>query len=554
MSSEPSPPSAPTASVVADLGPGRRFWLPTGSSRWRPLRAHPTTVDRLRDWQPADRLVAWVVTLGITAFAFVLRLWNVGYPHSLVFDETYYAKDAWTLLRFGYEREWPASANADILAGNAESFSASPAFVVHPPVGKWLIASGEALFGLTPFGWRFAAVVFGSLLVLVTIRLARRLSRSTLVGAIAGVLLTLDGLAFTMSRIALLDIFQAFFLVAGVSALVADRDQARARLADALDTSGLAHLGKQFGPMLWWRPWRWVAGVMFGLAIGTKWSSLYVLAVFGILSVLWDVGARRLAGADFRAWLALVFDGLLAFVALVGTAAVVYVATWSGWLTTTGGWGRDWAVKNPDSPLVSAFGDGFASLLIYHKDIYAFHTGDFINSQTHPYEAHPAGWLLMLRPIGIDAVNDIAPGTDGCLGPEKCIRVISGMGTPTLWWFAAIALVVSVVWWLAGRDWRFAVGVLGTASTYLPWFQYTDRPLFFFYAVTMVPFTVISLALVLGLLLGDARAPGRRRAAIAVGMAVGLVAANFAFIYPILTDTLLPYSAWLRRMWLRSWI
>ncbi len=59
---------------------------------------------------------------------------------------------------------------------------------------------------------------------------------------------------------------------------------------------------------------------------------------------------------------------------------------------------------------------------------------------------------------------------------------------------------------------------------------------------------------VLGLILGDPRAPGRRRAATIVGVVVALVVANFAWIYPILTDQLLPYSAWLARMWLHSWI
>ena len=167
-----------------------------------------------------------------------------------------------------------------------------------------------------------------------------------------------------------------------------------------------------------------------------------------------------------------------------------------GWLTTSGGWGRSWGEQHPDEPLTRAFGEALASWLMYHKEIYAFHTGEFINSQTHPYAAHPAGWLLMLRPIGIDAVNDIEVGTDGCLGPEKCLRVINAMGTPVLWWMAALALVVAAVWFLAGRDWRFGVPVLGVAATWLPWFQYTSRPLFFFYAITIVPFTVIALSLI----------------------------------------------------------
>ncbi|MDQ7993175.1 MAG: phospholipid carrier-dependent glycosyltransferase, partial [Propionicimonas sp.] len=216
--------------------------------------------------------------------AFLIRVVGLGYPNKLIFDETYYAKDGWTLWKSGYERQWPAdTANDSVVAGNPNVYLDSPAFIVHPPVGKWLIGLGEQLFGMNSFGWRVMPLVFGTLLVFITIRLARRLSRSTLIGGIAGILLTLDGLAFVMSRIALLDIFQAFFLVAAVSCCVADRDWYRHRLADRLDSLGRADFGGEFGPVVWLRPWRLAAGVLFGLAIGTKWNSVYVLAAFGIV-------------------------------------------------------------------------------------------------------------------------------------------------------------------------------------------------------------------------------------------------------------------------------
>jgi len=82
----------------------------------------------------------------------------------------------------------------------------------------------------------------------------------------------------------------------------------------------------------------------------------------------------------------------------------------------------------------------------------------------------------------------------------------------------------------------------------------TKRPLFFFYAIIIVPFTVLGLALVLGLILGRARASGRRRAAIVVGLVVALVVLDFGYLYPVFTDMLLPYNDWLMRMWLHSWI
>ncbi len=258
------------------------------------------TAERLDDAAilRADRALGWLVTLVIGAIAYAIRLVNLARPANLVFDETYYAKDAWALLHFGYEKDWPSDANDQILAGNTEVWEQTASFIVHPQLGKWLIAGGQHLFGMNSFGWRISALIFGTILIMATIRMARRLSRSTLVGAMAGLFLTVDGLTFVMSRIALLDIFQATFTVLAVAAMVADRDWFRHRLAEYLRSNGLADLGGSYGPLLLWRPWRWVAGLMFGLAIGCKWNSVYVLAAMGIMAVISDVGSRLTAGAS----------------------------------------------------------------------------------------------------------------------------------------------------------------------------------------------------------------------------------------------------------------
>ena len=129
------------------------------------------------------------------------------------------------------------------------------------------------------FGWRVSAAVVGALTVLVLARLVRRLTGSTVIGCLAGLLLALDGVHLVMSRLALLDGFLTFWIVCAVACLVADHDWIAARLD--------RHRHRLL------RPWQLLAGVCLGLACGTKWSGVYVLAVFGVAVVVWEVVARR---------------------------------------------------------------------------------------------------------------------------------------------------------------------------------------------------------------------------------------------------------------------
>ena len=509
----------------------------------------------------------WIATLAVTAFAAILRFWNLGHPVKFVFDETYYAKDAFSLLTFGYARQFvdaPRKNEADlrILAGNTDVFKDTPSLTVHPEVGKWMIAAGEKLFGMNTFGWRFSAALAGTLTILLVIRAVRRMTRSTLIGAIAGLLLAVDGLHFVMSRTALLDVFLAFWLIAAVACLLCDRDWARKRLTNAHPDPLDAVQARPFGPRLWIRPWRITAGICFGLALGVKWNALWVIAGFGLLTLAWDIGARRALGARHATTKSLLSDGIPAFLSIVLVAGIVYTASWTGWLIHDRSYAHDYAASHPATGIMKAVPDDFRSLIHYHQEVLDFHTGEYMRKATHDYESHPGGWPILARPIGFDAVTDIKPGSRGCASDlpkdTNCLSVISAIGTPLLWWAGAVALIVSFVFWIGHRDWRFGVPLVGFLTAWVPWFLYTDRTIFYFYAVAMVPFTVMALALVLGRILGPAPARGTspRRligSAVAGGFVV-LVMLNFAYLWPILTDKVLPHPDWLARMWFKTWI
>jgi len=110
--------------------------------------------------------------------------------------------------------------------------------------------------------------------------------------------------------------------------------------------------------------------------------------------------------------------------------------------------------------------------------------------------------------------------------------------------------------WIARRDWRYGLVVVGVASTWLPWFRYDDRPIFSYYAVSILPFTIIGLTLLIGTVLDGPRASASRRmwGAGVVGAFVVLVVVNFAWFWPIYTGELITTPEWLERIWFKQWI
>ncbi|MFE6197983.1 dolichyl-phosphate-mannose--protein mannosyltransferase [Streptomyces sp. NPDC057838] len=514
----------------------------------------------------AKRLVRWSGWIGpllVTLLAGVLRFWNLGSPRAVIFDETYYAKDAWALVHRGFEVNWAKNANDLVLSsGGNVKLPTDAAYVVHPPVGKYVIGLGELMFGFDPFGWRFMTALLGTLSVLLLCRIGRRLFRSTFLGCLAGALMALDGLHFVMSRTALLDGVLMFFVLAAFGCLLVDRDKAREKLAAALpvDAAGRARPDRHTAETtrLGWRPWRWAAGLMLGLAIGTKWNGLYILAAFCLMAVVWDVASRRVAGARHPYTAVLRRDTGLAFVATVPVALVTYLASWTGWILSatngSGGYYRNWAATDGKDGNWTFLPDWLRSLWHYENQVYEFHVG---LSSPHTYESNPWSWLVLGRPVSY-FYESPAPGKDGCPSGagEKCAREVLALGTPLLWWVACFA-VLYVLWrWFFRRDWRAGAIACGIAAGYLPWFMYQERTIFFFYAVVFLPFLCLAVAMLLGAVIGPPRSTDTRRVAgaTAAGVLVLLIAWNFIYFWPLYTGQAIPIDDWRSRMWLDTWV
>jgi len=99
----------------------------------------------------------------VTALAALLRFADLGRPRALVFDEVYYARGAYSLLKLGYEGKWGTD-NGHFAQGDFSDLTTSGDYVVHPMVGKLLIAAGMKIAGTGPFGYRFAGAFLGTMM------------------------------------------------------------------------------------------------------------------------------------------------------------------------------------------------------------------------------------------------------------------------------------------------------------------------------------------------------------------------------------------------------
>lgn len=435
----------------------------------------------------------WIATVVTTLIAAFTRLWNLGSPHEIMFDETYYVKDAYSIWHLGYEGTWAQNANASFVRGNFSTLSPEASFVVHPPLGKWLIAMGmEAVGPASSWGWRLAVALAGIATVFLLCRLVWRLFPSPLLVGLAGLFLAIDGVGITESRIGLLDGFIGFFALAAVYCIVRDRQSQRERIARLLEGTAAGALAPKAG----WRPWMISAGVLLGCACSVKWSGLYLLATIGIMTVIWDGTALRAVKAKVWKLETLVSRGWGNFMRLVPVAGVTYLLSWFGWFMNPSAYKHGWAAAERAAGRGSWLPDSIADFIEYHRAIYEFHVG---LSTPHSYMAKPSGWLLQMRPTSFYWQSNDTLGADAYqCDTRNCVRAITSIGNIPIWWAAFVAVFVVVAYVALKRDWRGWVVLAGYIGLYLPWFMYWDRTIFTFYTVAFVPFVVLALTVALG--------------------------------------------------------
>ncbi len=184
-------------------------------------------------YHPRDPL-GWTAVIVLAFFGLCVVRLTV--PSKPFFDEVHYLPAARAILALSH-----------------------PANPEHPPLGKEIIALGIALFGDRPLGWRLMSALFGTLALYAAMRAMWFASLSRFATVACGMLLVTAFPLLVQSRIAMLDIFMASFVMVALwqcAGAVREPETARWRLAGA--------------------------GLSLGLAMAAKWNAIPVAVLPGL--------------------------------------------------------------------------------------------------------------------------------------------------------------------------------------------------------------------------------------------------------------------------------
>lgn len=372
----------------------------------------------------------------------------------------------------------------------------------HPHLGKILISLGVAIFGMTPFGWRFMPVIFGIMILPLMYLFAKKLFRSTFIATATTILLAFDCMHYTLSRIATIDIFAAFFI------LLMFYYMYDYFLKDSVYRRGDASLQSKFPPREVYLPLA-LSGISMALGIATKWTGVYagiglcILFFWYTLSHFPKGQVLRLFGFCCLFFIAIpLLIYVLCFIPVVGYTAY--------------------------NGLIDKVIQGTKYMFDYHANLVAEHY------YSSPFYEWPIIWMPLL-----DA-NDMVNATD--------VSAISCMGNPAIWWVGIPCELYVFFRWIIKRDKRAGFLCISYLAQYIPWMS-ISRITFIYHYFPAILFVILMMGYTMQHIREDF-SWGKK--AITIYLAIAVIC--FFLFFPVISGLPVNKEYGLHLRWLKDWI
>jgi len=397
------------------------------------------------------------------------------YLNSMYFDEIYHGRTAYEFLHGikAYE-------------------------TTHPPLGKLIIAAGIALFGMTPFGWRFMGTLFGVLMVPIFYVFVKNMFGKTRVAVCGTLLFAFDFMRFTQTRIATIDTYGVFFIL--LSYLFMYR-----YVTQEEDTP----FKKTLAPLA-------LSGLFFGFGCASKWIVVY--AGLGLFALYLIAQVRRIVyyrKNDLPGLGGYIVKTLLfSFIFYILIPAAIYCLSYIPYAYAYGLRLKDGMLWNKD--FYRMVWDNQLYMFRYHSQL----------KDTHPYQSSWYQWIVDGRPILY--FSKLYNG-----GAVK--SAFAAFGNPALWWGGFAAIIAMAVHAVRRKDGKALFILIGYLSQLLPW-VIIPRIVFIYHYFPSTLFLALAMAYVFNTIFE--RGYGRCRRIV-----YGYTAATvflFVMFYPVLSGEPVP--------------
>lgn len=375
------------------------------------------------------------------------------YYYSTYFDEVYHARTAY-----------------EIIHGYSEYES------THPPLGKEIIGVGIRLFGMTPFGWRIMGAVSGILMLPAIYVLVWQLFKNRRTALLAMVLMALDFMHLTQTRVATVDSFVVLFTLLMFVFM--------AGYADAKTP------GSEMVCLL-------ASGVFMGMCVAVKWNGAYGamgLAIY-FFTILYKKCVTATKKADIKKAAVTMGWCVVCFVAV---PCAIYFASFMPLIGRKGG------------SMLQRFINYQQNMLHYHSSLVAEH---FFASPWY-------SWLADYKPMwyAVSRYNGMTSS-------------ISAFGNPLLWLAFPVCVVLCCAGAVKRNDDVAFVTVVGYFTCLLPWVAVTRLAFIYHY----FPATIFGIMAVVWVLDGytDGFTDKKKNRLVLIYVAALLVC--FAVFFPVVT-------------------
>ena len=383
----------------------------------------------------------------------------------------------------------------------------------HPPLGKIFISWCISIFGMTPFGWRFAGAIAGILMLPGIYLLAKQLTKKTWAAFLSCILLALDCMHLTQTQIATIDSFPVLFIIFAFFFMLRffQTDLRSASMKEILIPLALS-------------------GFFMGLSIASKWIGIYAgigLAVLYfwhcIRSIIIHQGTAESSGTDMTKKVFSVSLWCVLFFVVVPLG--IYLLSYIPYMAY--------------NTRIRSLWDYLAAVWRSQEGMLNYHSTPGLGMD-HPFYSPWWEWPIIGKPM-FYATEQYIPRT----APSH--HSIFCFGNPVIWYGALAALAYTLFTWVKSRhyqiegeeqrwhltaqtyDSHYGFVFVGLLAQYLPWVL-VPRGTYIYHYFASIPFLIVIISLSLSY--GNVRKQK-------TGQVIGYIAITLAFIFFII---LLPYA------------